>query len=331
MTRENSLGFNNITADICPSYSLHVLQLNFERTSLIFWTNIITCALNGITCVTAVGGNALVLIAILSSSMRRQPCMIVLCSLAMADFLVGLLVQPSYVVYKAAEINQQWDAVCYIKLVHVTVGFTTTGVSLMSLMAIAVDRLLAVRLHLRYIEIVTTRRVKIVIACLWIISISNSTLQFVEKDIFQAIVLIMELLSIVIASLAYQKVYKIVQKHRKEIQKAAPNCKEKLDVERYRKSAMTMFVVFMFSLFCYLPFSVYIALEAVYGFTPSIKALANIATTIICMISSFNPCIYCFRIHEIRAAVWKLLRRRRTVSITVPSNGSNPSNLSNAR
>jgi len=94
--------------------------------------------------------------------------------------------------------------------------------------------------------------------------------------------------------------------------------KDELDVEKYRKSAMTMFLVFMISLLCYLPFSVYIALEAVYGFTPIVKALANIATTIICIISSCNPCIYCFRMQEIRTAVLSLLRvrSRRSVHIT---------------
>lgn len=296
-----------LRSNICSLQALDNIQMNFDTSELIHWSNVITCVLNAVFCLTAVTGNALVLGAVLSSQMRRQPCMLLLCSLAMADFLVGLLVQPSYVIYKVAEIYDRWSIVCYIKLVHVCVGFTTTGVSLMSLMVIAVERLLAVSLHLRYSELVTTKRVKLVIFSLWLISVANTGLKFIEKNIFQAIVLVMELICIIIAAFAYHRVYKIVQKHRKAIQKNAPTCDE-LDVEKYKKSAMTMFVIFMFSLLCYLPFSAYITLEAVYGFTATVKALANIATTVICILSSCNPCIYCFRMQEIRKAVMKLLR-----------------------
>lgn len=312
--------FQNLNA--CSSQAIDNIQMNFETTELIFWSNIITCVLNGITWITAITGNGLVLAAILSSQMRRQPCMLLLCSLAMADFLVGLLVQPLYVIYKVAEIYKRWSIVCYVKLVHVCVGFTTTGVSLMSLMVIAIERLLAVSLHLRYAELVTTKRVKLVVFSLWLISVANTGLKFIEKDIFQATVLIMEIISIIIAAFSYHKVYKIVQKHREAIQKHAPKCNE-IDVEKYQKSAMTMFVIFMFSLLCYLPFSAYIALEAVYGFTVTIKALANIATTVICIISSCNPCIYCFRMQEIRKAVIKLLRIKTSASIPISAGNVN--------
>lgn len=302
----------------CSSQALKNVQMNFENIQLIYWSNLITCVLNGVTCVTAVFGNVFVLMAILSSSMMKQPCTDSAmfsgngrfsCWLAGSTFLCHL--------QSRRDLRSMGYCLLHCKLVHVCVGFATTGVSLMSLMVIAVERLLAVLLHLRYNELVTTKRVKLAIGALWVISVTNTGLKFVEKDIFQAIVLIMELLSLIIATIAYHRVYNIVQKHRKEIQKHAPTCCNELDVEKYRKSAMTMFVVFMFSLLCYLPFSVYITLEAVYGFTPTVKALANIATTIICIVSSCNPCIYCFRIQEVRKAVMKLLRVKISGSVSI--------------
>lgn len=285
------------------------LQLNLENTNLVFHTNIITCVLNSIFSLTAITGNILVLLSILTlPSLRSQPCNVVLCSLAMADFLVGIIVQPSYVVYKVAELTQRWDLMCFGKLVHASVGFATTGASLLSLMAIALERVLAVNLHLRYREIVTSKRVSFVLLSFWITSILVSFLSFKVRKAFEVIVAIVELVIIFITSLAYHNVYKTVQRHRKAIN--SHNISQQLDVEKYKKSAMTMFLVFMFSLFCYLPFVIFLALNAVYGFKPMVKAFANYATTLICITSSCNPLIYCLRMQEVRKAVVRLIKGR---------------------
>ena len=59
---------------------------------------IINCVLNAPLMLISILGNALVLAAIIRTpSIRSTPHMIMLCSLAVSDFLVGLIAQPLYI------------------------------------------------------------------------------------------------------------------------------------------------------------------------------------------------------------------------------------------
>ena len=162
------------------------------------------------------------------------------------------------------------------------------------------------------------KRMGAVLSSFWIISIFVSFLSFKVRKAFEVIVAIVELVIIFITSIAYHYVYKTVQRHRKAIK--SHNIAQELDVEKYKKSATTMFLVFMFSLLCYLPFVVFLALNAIYGFKPTVKAFANYATTLICFTSSCNPVIYCLRMQEVRKAVYRLVYRKRISAQNVSSN-----------
>lgn len=59
---------------------------------------IINCLLNAPLVFISILGNALVLAALIKTpSIRSTPHMIMLCSLAVSDFLVGLIAQPIYI------------------------------------------------------------------------------------------------------------------------------------------------------------------------------------------------------------------------------------------
>ena len=55
-------------------------------------------------------------------------------------------------------------------------GLTFSQASFLSVFAVSVDRFLAVHLHLRYQELVTHKRVVVVVIATWILSASNSLL-----------------------------------------------------------------------------------------------------------------------------------------------------------
>ena len=97
-------------------------------------------------------GNALVLAAIIKTpSIRSTPHMIMLCSLAVSDFLVGLIAQPINIAEQLTE-----DHIVYY--VVMLTGPSLCVVSLMTITAITVDRFLALHYHMRYL--VTESRVK---------------------------------------------------------------------------------------------------------------------------------------------------------------------------
>ena len=58
---------------------------------------IINCVLNVSLMLLSISGNALVILAITKTPSIRSSSIIMMCSLALSDFLVGLVVQPLYI------------------------------------------------------------------------------------------------------------------------------------------------------------------------------------------------------------------------------------------
>ena len=90
--------------------------------------------------------------------------------------------------------------------------------SFFNVTAIAVDRLLAVSLHLRYDELVTSRRVTIALVAIWLTS-CVSTYIIVTTVKFYFVVAI-ESTGFLLTTVAYFRVYKVARYHWNQIQQA---------------------------------------------------------------------------------------------------------------
>ena len=75
-------------------------------------------------------------------------------TLAVTDFCVGTIAEPLHVAYWISVVTGKWD-ICY--LAHLA-AYTFCGVSLLTLTAISVDRLLTLLLGLRYSQVVTVKK-----------------------------------------------------------------------------------------------------------------------------------------------------------------------------
>ncbi|CAH3141925.1 unnamed protein product, partial [Porites evermanni] len=118
---------------------------------------VINCILNVPLMFTSIAGNALVLFAILRTpSLRSLPSNIFLCSLAITDFLVGLIVQPVYIANRLHHSSGRTLAI-----VEDLMSFFLCGVSLKTITAISVDRFLALHYHVTYANLMTTKRIEI--------------------------------------------------------------------------------------------------------------------------------------------------------------------------
>ena len=128
-------------------------------------TVIISFVVNAPLMLISILGNALVLAAIIRTpSIRSTPHMIMLCSLVVADFLVGLIAQPINIAEQLTE-----DHIVNYVAVMLT-GPSLCVVSLLTITAITVDRFLALHYHMRYATLVTESRVKYTLILIWLIS-----------------------------------------------------------------------------------------------------------------------------------------------------------------
>ena len=134
-------------------------------------------ALNIFLSIFAFLGNVLILVALRNVSSIHPPTKLLFRCLAITDLCVGLLGQPLYVyvryITKYLDIG---NIIVELVYVYVFIIYVLLSVSILTSAAISVDRLLALLLGLRYRHVVTLCRVRVVIACVWFIAVSNTSL-----------------------------------------------------------------------------------------------------------------------------------------------------------
>ena len=112
--------------------------------------------LNTFLSVIAFLGNTLILVALHKGSSLHAPSKLLLRCLAMTDLCVGLISEPLNVTFIMSLVNERLDICCHVENASLTAGFILCSVSLLTLTAISVDRLLALLLG-RYRQIVTVK------------------------------------------------------------------------------------------------------------------------------------------------------------------------------
>ncbi|XP_074551431.1 trace amine-associated receptor 13c-like [Halichoeres trimaculatus] len=115
--------------------------------------------------------NLLVIIAISHFRQLHTPTNILLLSLAVSDFLVGLLQMPVEIFRKTS----CWFFGDYICFLCNFIPFIITSASIGDMVLISVDRYVAVCDPLRYSSRITERRVKVCVCLCWLCSVCYNT------------------------------------------------------------------------------------------------------------------------------------------------------------
>ena len=267
---------------------------------------IVNCVLNAPLMLISILGNALVLAAIIkTSSIRSTPHMIMLCSLAVSDLLVGVIAQPIY-------IAEQLTKDGFVEHAARMMGLSLCGVSLWTITAITVDRFLALHYHMRYATLVTESRVKYTLTIIWSINFLLPGFGFWRKRVHNFVAATNTIICLLICMASFIRIYCFVRRHQLDIraqQQAvqSSDAEKHLNVPRLKRSAMNTFAFFIVLIICYLPFHVILTLDGL-----SIKDWQSeweFAITGVFMNSSINPLLYCWRLRELRTAVVKTARQ----------------------
>ena len=132
--------------------------------------SIYLAVVNVILSLTAILGNFLILVALRKESSLHPPSKLLYRCLATTDLLVGLVSQPLQAIYWISIANEHWNLCRYTRDAAYMTGNALCGVSLGTMTAITVDRLLALLLGLRYKQTVTLKRTNIILAASWVLS-----------------------------------------------------------------------------------------------------------------------------------------------------------------
>jgi len=126
---------------------------------------IVNCVFNAFSAYTAIMLNILSIHAIRKTSSLPKPVKTLLLSLAVSDLGVGLLAQPLFIAFM---VNLTYSTRTAFNIIALLLG----NASFCTVVAISVDRFLAIHLHLRYQELVTHKRVVTAVILIWVLCVS---------------------------------------------------------------------------------------------------------------------------------------------------------------
>ena len=270
-------------------------------------------AINILLSITATLGNYLILAALHKESSLHPPSKLLYRCLATTDLLVGLVTQPVAATYWMSLVHEHWSLCRYTRDVGYITGFALCGVSLFTMTAISVDRLLAMLLGLRYKEIVTLRRTYIILAIVWVVCLIAGLFSHLDHRITFWCSPISISSCLVISVASYTKIFRALSHHRAQIRYHAqqqPGQPNALNIARYRKVVHSALWVQLALVVCYVPqFTMQIVISLSTKPFPNFFIFLGMANVLLFLNSTLNPFLFCWKISEVRRTVKQTIRQ----------------------
>ena len=292
---------SNFTEQICLSnfgLPYHLLSLS---------------VLNIFLSISTILGNTLILVALQKESTLNPASKLLFRSLASSDLCVGLISQPLYAAYVMTHVSERWENCHYAFAAVFITGYLLCSVSLFTLAAISVDRLLALLLRLRYRQVVTLNRTYVVVLFFWVVSTAATAMYFWNYFITLWCGCVTISLCLTTSILSYTKIYMTLRHHRTHVRdlvnrqqasETTPLC-----IARYRKAVASALWLQLTMVFCYLPHGIVIALWTYNGVSSHVFLARQCTSTLVYLNSALNPILYCWKILEVRQAVKNTIRQ----------------------
>ncbi|XP_012720558.2 adenosine receptor A1 [Fundulus heteroclitus] len=276
--------------------------------------------------VASVLGNVLIVLVVYVNQALRDTTFSFIVSLAVADIAVGSLVIPLAIVISLGFRTQFYTCLILSSLV-----LTITQSSILSLLAIAIDRYLRIKIPTRYNDIVTQGRAYMAVCTCWILSILSGLVPLVgwndlshgnlskSSEIvceFKTVIrmdymvyvnfFVCVMVPLALMIILYGEIFRVIRKQLNR--RAEATC----DRERYYRKELKLakslaLVVFLF-ITCWMPIHIMNCVELFRpGETP--KSALYVGIFMSHVNSALNPMVYAFRIKRFRLTLIQITRQ----------------------
>ncbi|XP_044182981.1 adenosine receptor A3-like [Acropora millepora] len=253
-------------------------------------------------------GNTLTLYALKKESILHPPSKLLYVSLASTDLCVGVILQPINV-FMTVTVIQRYTQLCsQLMVVMYLVGLVLFGVSLCTMTAISIDRLLALLLRLRYRQVATLDRYRLLVALIWLLNILVTTMHFWAHFIFLWYGYVLITACFVASAFAYTTIHLVLRSRRSDPRPVGTNA-TLCNRTQYRRTVSTIIWVQLILAACFLPYGVVTILISVYGLSPAISLASRFLSALLYLNSTLNPFVYYWRINGVRLAIRGALRK----------------------
>lgn len=279
----------------------------------LYYTYIVTATFNTLFALTAFLGNAVVLIALVRTRSLHSPSKALLRSLALSDLFVGLLVQPLYIAYCVSGVVSNHWVRCISWMLYPLLSDYFVAVSFFTMISISIDRYLALQLRSRYRSAVTITKANMTVLSLWIVSLIFPIVRLVAGKLTIVLSVTSFTLFIVIPTFTQLKIHRMLKRQGRQVQVSNQIYLHReesyLSINKYKKSVRAMRYIYVALMLCYIPITCVGILYIKNN--PSLETIllpvGNFAFTLLFINSSLNPVLYCWRIRQVRGAIWNIV------------------------
>ena len=216
---------NSTIVTICSElpYTVNVVPfISMRKTHLV---TIFTIAFNSISCPLAIAGNVLVFVAILRKPQLRTVYNTSVLFLAFTDLLVGLVAQPAFLVYQASKLLTV-NFNCISLAIYTFIVFLGTGLSMITLCLVSLERYLAIFYPFKYNNYVTVHRIAFTFGIIWAAwTVFISLLRFypgVNSTIYIMTGTVLIIVCIVVVLTVYVKVLRLTRRVKASVKPTIP-------------------------------------------------------------------------------------------------------------
>lgn len=287
-----------------------------ERELNLISSAILIC-LSSLAGITAIVGNAFVMLAIRQTTTLRTVSNYFIASLAAADFSVGLTMYPVLIAKIALNI---WQGEHWLSKTADFLWMQTTTTTTFNLCAVSVDRYIAITSVFKYHRIVTKRKSCRAIAFIWIFSLIFASLRLYVTNpdhyakLWVATTLLTMVLPLIMIGFCYCRIYKEARSQSRKIAQNAISAEEAVLSAKNKKAAWTAAIIIGLFVVFWMPSFVASFVE-LFIEEPCQKADIDYAWFWIAVLSfsssAFNPWVYTIRIQELRNTVRRIFHRRK--------------------
>ncbi|XP_020917603.1 adenosine receptor A2b-like [Exaiptasia diaphana] len=275
---------------------------------------VFSIVLNSIIAVVASTSNAIVIYTISTNPSLRNPSNILILSLASSDLGVSVLSQSFYCLLLVAELKRNMVLICHASTGNFVTVWAFVFISCLTLVLISADRYLALRLHLRYKELITTRRYIVVLIMIWVSGFGVGALRNYAPSVHGLVNIAFGIFAagfvflVMVNAFFIAKIGRLIRRHSKQIRAQKVNMPHG---QRLKRSVYTIYYVIGSFVLCYVPYFVLLAISRISELKRSEKVAYyyTMAETIVMLNGVLNPVIYCWRIGELRQAALQTLKK----------------------
>eukprot|EP00794_Sanderia_malayensis_P010084 gene10084-11114_t len=279
--------------------------VEFNNTQSVKYTAITTIALAIPMSLIATIGNSLILYTIFTTQRLRTAANLLLATLSTTDLFVGLVALPLYV---AVRINDYYDQhVCQLKYAYTFAISLGSGISMLDVALVSIDRLLATsyvsryrnwHLHGKYMKAVGA------IVVTWTtFTVLLSTATITNKT-FNKGVIAGSVLCITVIIFSYVRIFVKVRQYQTVFVQAVSDSSSDVINEARKEEirrAKTILLLILCLLLCYSPKTICIfAVPINEADFESVYYCGRISEILLMLNSVLNPFLYCYRIGDVR-------------------------------